>query len=410
MTPMWDLLLVNGHLATMTPDRPYGTVSDGAVGIAGGRITWVGPRADLPSDAERRSGEVLDARGGWITPALVDCHTHIVWGGSRVDEFEARLAGATYEDIARRGGGIVSTVRATREATEEALRAAAVARLDSLLAEGVTVIEVKSGYGLDTATELKMLRVARSLADARPVTVRTTFLGAHALPPDHADDPDAYVDLVCDEMLPAVVESGLADAVDAFCERIAFSPAQVERIFARARQLGLPVKLHAEQLSDSHGAALAASFGALSADHLEWVSDDGVAAMAAADTVAVLLPGAFYALGETRRPPVASFRRHRVPMALSTDCNPGSSPVVSLLLMLSMGCTMFGLTPEEALAGVTRHAARALGLADERGTLEADKVADLVIWDIERPAELAYMIGANPCRAVVRAGRIVRGS
>ncbi len=255
-----------------------------------------------------------------------------------------------------------------------------------------------------------MLRVARSLADARPVTVRTTFLGAHALPPEYADTPDTYVDLVCDEMLPAVAEAGLADAVDAFCERIAFSPPQVERIFARARQLGLPVKLHAEQLSNSGGAALAAAFGALSADHLEYTSEDGVAAMAAAGTVAVLLPGAFYALGETRRPPVESFRRHGVPMALSTDCNPGSSPVVSLLLMLSMGCTLFGLTPEEALAGVTRHAARALGLAHERGTLEADKVADLVIWDVERPAELAYMIGANPCRTVVRSGRVIRSS
>jgi len=407
---MWDLLVLNGHLATMTSDRPYGTVPDGAVGVTAGRIAWVGPRSDLTADAERRSREIVDARGGWITPALVDCHTHLVWGGSRVDEFEARLAGATYEEIARRGGGILSTVRATREATEEALCTAAVARLDNLRAEGVTVVEVKSGYGLDTATELKMLRVARSLAAVRPVTVRTTFLGAHALPPEHADAPDAYVDLVCDEMLPAVAAEGLADAVDAFCERIAFSPEQVERIFARARQLGLPVKLHAEQLSDSHGAALAASFGALSADHLEWVSDDGVAAMAAAGTVAVLLPGAFYALGETRRPPVESFRRHRVPMAVATDCNPGSSPVVSLLLMLSMGCTLFGLTPEEALAGVTRHAAHALGLADERGTLEADKAADLVIWDVDRPAELAYMIGANPCRTVIRAGRIVRSS
>jgi len=407
---MWDLLVVNGHLATMTGDRPYGAVPDGAVGVSDGRIVWVGPRSDLPADAARRSREVVDARGGWITPALVDCHTHLVWGGSRVEEFEARLGGATYEEIALGGGGILSTVRATRETSEDALRSSALGRLDRLLSEGVTTVEIKSGYGLATPTELKMLRVARSLADARPVTVRTTFLGAHALPPEFADAPDAYVDLVCDEMLPAVADAGLADAVDAFCERIAFSPTQVERIFARAHELGLPVKLHAEQLSDSSGAALAAAFDALSADHLEWVSDDGVAAMAATGTVAVLLPGAFYALGETRRPPVDAFRRHRVPMALATDCNPGSSPVVSLLLMLSMGCTLFGLTPEEALAGVTRHAARALGLAGERGTLEPSRMADLVSWDVEHPAELAYMIGANPCRTVIRAGRVVRAS
>jgi imidazolonepropionase len=407
MAAMWDLVVVNGHLATMTPSGPYGAVTDGAVGVRDGRVAWVGQRADLPDDTERRAERVVDAGGGWVTPALVDCHTHLVWGGSRVDEFEARLEGATYEEIARRGGGILSTVRATREATEPELLTAALGRLDRLLAEGVTVVEIKSGYGLDTATELKMLRVARSLSTMRPVAVRTTFLGAHALPPEYRDDPDGYVDLVCDEMLPAVADGGLADAVDAFCERIAFTPEQVERIFRRARELGLPVKLHAEQLSDSRGAMLAARFDALSADHLEWVSEDGIAAMAAAGSVAVLLPGAYYVLRDTHQPPVDRFRAHGVPMALSTDCNPGSSPVVSLLLMLSMGCTLFGLTPAEALAGVTREAARALGMLTTHGTLETGKAADLVVWDVEHPAELAYMVGANPCRTVIRGGRIV---
>jgi imidazolonepropionase len=410
MTPMWDLLIVNGHLATMTPDRPYGSLTDGAIGVVGGRIAWVGPRSDLPTGAERHSAEVVDAHGGWVTPGLVDCHTHLVWGGSRVEEFEARLTGATYEEIARRGGGILSTVKATREAPADGLRDAALTRLDRLLAEGVTVIEIKSGYGLDTPTELKMLRVARSLAEARPLTVRTTFLGAHAVPPEYAETPDQYVNLVCDEMLPEVAAAGLADAVDAFCERIAFTPQQVERIFRRARDLGLPVKLHAEQLSDSHGAALAARFDALSADHLEWVSEEGVEAMASAGSVAVLLPGAYYVLRDTHRPPVDRFRARGVPMALSTDCNPGSSPVVSLLLMLSMGCTLFGLTPSEALAGVTREGARALGMADSHGTIEPGKVADLVVWEVERPAELAYMVGANPCRTVIRGGGVIGGT
>ena len=342
-----------------------------------------------------------------MTPGLIDCHTHILFGGERSREFELRLEGASYEAIARAGGGIVSTVAATRVASEDELIAGASRRLRPFLAEGVTTVEVKSGYGLDLANELKMLRAARRLGETLPVSVRTSFLGAHAVPPEYQGRQADYVDLICREMLPAVARSGLADAVDGFCEGIGFSAAEMERIFQTATDLGLRVKLHAEQLSDLGGAALAARFGALSADHLECLGEDGVAALAAAGTVAVLLPGANYFLAETRRPPVAALRRAGVPMALASNCNPGSAPVLSLLLMLSMGCTLFRLTPEEALAGVTREAAGALGLAD-RGRLVPGLRADLALWDIESPAALSYWIGGNPCVGVIRAGEPVK--
>jgi imidazolonepropionase len=404
---MWDRLWLNANLATMAPGAPYGAIEDGAIAVRGGTIAWVGGAFELPPDAESRTAEVINADGRWITPGLIDCHTHIVYGGNRAGEFEQRLQGATYEEIARAGGGIASTVAATREASKEELLAAARRRIDRLRAEGVTTLEIKSGYGLDIATEVRMLRVARRLAVELPITVRTTFLGAHALPPEFAGRADDYITHVCGEMLEVVAGKGLADAVDGFCEHIGFTVAQMDRVFRAARQHRLPVKLHAEQLSDQGGSQLLARYRGLSADHLEYVSRGGVRALGAVGAVAVLLPGAFYFLRETQRPPVRWLRTHEVPMAVATDCNPGSSPVTSLLLMLNMACTLFGLTPEEALAGVTRNAARALGLHDTHGTLEVGKAADLVVWDIERPAELAYAIGANPCRTVVREGAVV---
>ncbi|MGF7177688.1 imidazolonepropionase [Azospirillum doebereinerae] len=400
---LWDSLWVDLSVATMADAEGYGAIPDAAIGVKDGRIVFVGPRATLPGPMESLAAHVHSGGGGWMTPGLIDCHTHLVYGGNRAREFEMRLEGATYEEIARAGGGIVSTVAATRAAAEDALLAAALPRLESLLADGVTTVEVKSGYGLDTASETRLLRVARRLGQVRPVEVRTTFLGAHALPPEFKGDADGYIDLVCNEMLPAVAEAGLADAVDAFCENIAFSVAQTRRVFETARALGLPVKLHAEQLSNLGGAHLVAEFGGLSADHVEHLDEAGAMAMARAGTVAVLLPGAFYALRETQAPPVELLRRHGVAMALSTDNNPGTSPVCSLLLMLSMGCTFFRLTPAEALAGVTRHAARALGLAD-RGVIAPGMRADLALWGIDHPAELSYAIGFNPCRAVVNAG------
>jgi imidazolonepropionase len=399
-----DAIWVNARLATMAAGPGYGEIEDGAIAVRGGRIAWVGARADLPRRHLETDLRERDAGGRWITPGLIDCHTHLVYAGSRAGEFEQRLNGATYEAIARAGGGIRSTVAATRAASAAALLEASKPRLRALAAEGVTTVEIKSGYGLETVAEAKMLRVARSLGNALPVTVRTTFLGAHALPPEFDGHADAYIDEVCDRMLPEIARAGLADAVDAFCERIGFSAAQTERVFKAASKLGLPVKLHAEQLSDQGGARLAARYGALSADHLEYVEEDGVAAMAQAGTVAVLLPGAFYFLRETRVPPIDLLRRHGVAMAVATDCNPGSSPMTSLLLALNMACTLFRLTPQEALGGATREAARALGLGAEAGTLEAGKVADFVLWDIQRPAELAYGIGVNPCHAVVRRG------
>jgi imidazolonepropionase len=407
--PPWDSLWTHGRLATMRANGvPYGAIENAAIAVKDGRIAWLGSMADVPGDQRAAAREVHNLVGRWVTPGLIDCHTHLVYGGDRAHEFELRLGGATYEEIARAGGGIRSTVAATRAATEDQLIAAADTRLSALQAEGVTVVEIKSGYGLDTETELKMLRAARALGRRRSVTVRTTFLGAHALPPEFDGRADDYIDMIIAEMLPAVAAANLADAVDAFCEKIAFTPEQTERLFAAAATAGLPVKLHADQLSDLGGAALAARFNALSADHLEYTSDAGVAAMAKAGTVAVLLPGAFYFLREKQLPPIAQLRTAKVPIALATDSNPGSSPVTSPLLMLNMACTLFRLTPEEALAGVTRHAATALGLAASHGTLEAGKTADFCAWDIERPAELAYRIGFNPCSVVVQAGLPIR--
>lgn len=387
------MILENATLATMTGPEPYGLVPGGALALEGGRILWAGPMTALPP--EHRNRVRRDMGGRLITPAPIDCHTHIVHGGDRAREFEMRLEGATYEEVARAGGGILSTVRATRGASEPDLLAAALPRVDALLAEGVATIEVKSGYGLDLGTERAMLRTARAIAQARPVRVRTSFLGAHAIPPEYAGRADAYLDEVCLPALEAAHAEGLVDAVDGFCEGIAFAPEQIERVFTRARALGLPVKLHAEQLSHLGGTALAARFGALSADHVEYATEADARALAAAGTVAVLLPGAFYTLRETQAPPVAAFRAHGVPIALATDCNPGSSPMTSILLAMNMGCTLFRLTPEEALRGVTLNAARALGLSD-CGAIAPGMRADLAIWDAGHPAELAYRIGFNP--------------
>ncbi len=385
--------------------QPYGLIEDAALVVSDGMLQWVGPRSDLPANLLNDGTPTMDAKGALITPGLIDCHTHLVYGGNRAGEFEQRLNGASYEDIARAGGGIVSTVTATRAATELELQAQSTPRLQALLAEGVTTLEIKSGYGLALEHERKTLRVARSLGTAHPVSVKTTFLGAHAVPPEFAGRTDDYVDAVL-HMLPLLHAEGLVDAVDAFCERIGFSVAQTERVFQAARGLGLPVKLHAEQLSDSGGAALAARYNAISCDHLEWLSDAGVQAMVRAGTTAVLLPGAFYFLRETRLPPIAQLRSAGVPMAVSTDCNPGSSPCTSLLLMLNMACTLFRLTPEEALAGVTRHATRALGLKD-RGVLAAGMRADFVLWDVASPAELSYAFGSCPRMQTVFNGVIV---
>jgi imidazolonepropionase len=401
---MWDTLLTNARLATMRSDgAPYGTVERGALAIAGERIAWAGAMSELPrgADAER----VVDVEGRCVTPGLIDPHTHIIYAGNRANEFEQRLLGESYAAIAARGGGIISTVRATRAAGEEALVDIAERRLLRLRAEGVTTVEIKSGYGLDRETELAMLRAARALGERSGVRVRTTYLGAHTVPPEFAGRADDYVAFLCDEMLPLIARERLADAVDAFCERIAFSPQQTARVFETATRLGLPVKLHADQLTDGGGAALAARFCALSADHLEHTSEAGVAALAAAGTVATLLPGAYYFLRDTTAPPVAELRKHGVPIALATDSNPGTSPITSLLLILNMACTLFRLTPEEALAGVTRNAARALGIGAETGTLEAGKLADLVVWDVEHPAELAYNVGNAPALTVYARGR-----
>ncbi len=370
-----------------------GVVEDGIVACKDGQIVYAGSRAAAPAF---KAEEVVDCAGRWITPGLIDCHTHLVHAGNRAHEFELRLAGASYEEIARAGGGIVSTMKATRAASEAELVGSALPRLDALIAEGVTTIEIKSGYGLSLEGELKMLRAAKQLGEARPVTVTTSLLAAHAMPPEFAGDPDGYVAYICETIIPAAARAGLADAVDGFCEAIGFTTIQIERIFQAARAHGLPVKLHAEQLSNSHGTALAARFDALSADHLEHLDDAGIAAMVASGTVAVLLPGAYYFTRETQPPPVAKLRAAGVPMALATDCNPGTSPLTSLLLAMNMGATLFRLTAEECLAGVTREAARALGMLAEVGSLEAGKACDLAIWDIERPAELVYRIGGNP--------------
>nr|WP_286183502.1 imidazolonepropionase [Labrenzia sp. R4_1] len=386
-------MLTNAKLVTLTETGdPYGLIEDGVLAIDGETIGYAGPAADLPEAFSDYPNENLNGR--LVTPGLIDCHTHVVFGGDRAREFEMRLEGASYEEVARAGGGIVSTVKATRSASEDELLEGALSRVDALIAEGVTAIEIKSGYGLDQETELKMLTVARKVGSLRSITVRTTFLGAHAVPADYKDRADAYLSEVCLPALDAAHAEGLVDAVDGFCEGIAFSPAQIAKVFEKAKALGLPVKLHAEQLSNLGGTALAASYGALSADHLEYLDEAGVEAMASSGTVAVILPGAFYTLRETQAPPVDLLRRHEVPMALATDCNPGSSPLASLLLTMNMGCTLFRMTPEEALAGVTREAAKALRLTDH-GALEAGKRADLAIWNVQHPAELSYRIGFN---------------
>ncbi|WP_210667740.1 imidazolonepropionase [Pseudomonas protegens] len=388
------------HVATMAEGR-YSAIEDAAIVTSAGLIEWIGPRAELAAvDADR----TVDLGGAWVTPGLIDCHTHAVFGGNRSGEFEQRLQGVSYAEIAAQGGGIASTVRATRAASEDELFASARQRVQALMRDGVTTLEVKSGYGLDLANERKMLRVARRLADELPLAVRATCLAAHALPPEYAGRADDYIAHICDEMLPALAAEGLVDAVDAFCEHLAFSPAQVERLFMKARELGLPVKLHAEQLSSLHGSSLAARYQALSADHLEFMTEEDAIAMAAAGTVAVLLPGAFYFLRETQLPPMDALRRHGVKIALASDLNPGTSPGLSLRLMLNMGCTCFRMTPEEALAGVTVHAATALGLGDSHGSLEVGKVADFVAWQIERPADLAYWLGGDLPKRVVRKG------
>ncbi|MBS0504014.1 MAG: imidazolonepropionase [Proteobacteria bacterium] len=395
-----DTLWTNARLATMAPEA----ASDEApslVAAKDGRIVWAGRTAEAPAITAART---IDCEGRWITPGLIDCHTHLVYAGNRAAEFELRLKGASYEEIARAGGGIVSTMTQTRAASEEALVETALPRLDALIGEGVTTVEIKSGYGLDLASEAKMLRAARALGRRRAVRISTTFLGAHAVPPEFAGRADDYIVRVCDEMLPAIASEGLADAVDAFCEGIGFSAAQTERVFAAAALHGLPVKLHAEQLSNLHGAALAARYGALSADHLEYLDEDGIAAMAAAGTVATLLPGAYYFTRETKLPPIEALRAAGVPIALATDSNPGTSPMTSLLLVMNMAATLFRMTVDECLAGVTRNAALALGLGGEIGTVEAGKACDLAIWNIESPAELVYRIGFNPLHARVVGG------
>src|SRR3954467_4542847 len=404
MAERFDRIWHNARLATMRGDRPdLGEIEQGLIAARGGRIVYAGAETGFPADAD--AIERIDCDGRWITPGLVDCHTHLVFGGNRAHEFELRLKGASYEEIARAGGGIVSTVAATRASSEDELVAGALPRLDVLIGEGVTTVEIKSGYGLNTETEMRQLSAARALGRNRLVSIRTTFLGAHALPAEADGDKDRYIDLVCREMLPAVAQAGLADAVDAFMEGIAFSGDQTARVFQAAKALGLPVKLHADQLSNLGGAALASEFSALSADHLEHADEAGIAAMARANTVAVLLPGAFYFIRETTRPPIELFRAHGVNMALATDCNPGSSPLTSLLLAMNMGATLFRMTVAECLAGVTREGARALGLLRETGTLEAGKWCDLAIWDIERPAELIYRIGFNPLHRRVWRGQ-----
>lgn len=400
--PDWDLLLTDARIATMADDgAAYGIIDNAALAIANGRIAWLGNADSLPpaNIAQRRS-----VAGRWLTPALIDCHTHLIFAGNRAREFEQRLAGVSYEEIARGGGGIMSTVNATRTADSDDLLHAAKYRLASLQAEGVATVEIKSGYGLDEVSELRLLGVIRELAKTATPTIRSTFLGAHSVPPDFRGKSDQYVDLIVNKMLPQVGEQNLADAVDAYCEKIAFSTAQIARVFAAAKNLGLAVKLHADQLSDGGGAELAASFNALSADHLEYTSDKGVRAMKDAGTVAVLLPGAFLTLRETQIPPIDSLRHHQVPIAIATDCNPGTSPLCSLRTAMTLATSLFRLTPEECLAGVTRNAAAALGLAEDRGTLTAGKRADIAIWDIDHPRELSYWIGLNNLAELLVAG------
>lgn len=396
-----DRIWRNARLATCHGDG-YGLVEDGSLASKDGMLVWAGPEKEMP---DFNADDVVDVKNRWITPGLIDCHTHLVYAGNRAREFEQRLNGATYEEISKAGGGIVSTVDATRKASLEDLVRQSLPRLDHLIADGVTTIEIKSGYGLDTETECKMLQAARALGDERGVRVVTTFLGAHALPKEFAGNSDGYIDAVCQKQLPAVAKAGLADAVDAFCEGIGFSYGQTRKVFEAARAYGLPVKLHAEQLSNLNGAALVAEFGGLSADHLEHVDEAGLGAMAQAGTVATLLPGAFYYLRDSNLPPINRMRALGVEMAVATDCNPGSSPLTSLLLAMNMACTLFQLTPLEALLGTTRNAAKALGLKDQTGSLEVGKVCDLAIWDIDHPAELSYAMGFNPLHQRVFGGK-----
>ncbi len=402
----WDALWLNANLATFSEaGNDYGVIENAALAVKDGRIAWIGCVDALTASHKANALAVHEADGCWITPGLIDCHSHLVYAGNRAREFEMRLNGATYEELQKAGGGILATVNATRAASAAELLQVSQKRLASLKREGVTTIEIKSGYGLDLENEIKMLQAARQIGESdRQVDVVTSFLGAHALPPEFQDNSDGYIEQIVDVILPTVAEQGLADAVDGFCEGIGFSTAQIERVFIKAKELDLPVKLHAEQLSYLGGAQLAARYRALSADHLEYISESGVKALAAAGSVAVLLPGAYYILRESQLPPVQMFRDHAVPIAIATDTNPGSSPIVSLLLILNMACTLFSLTPAEALRGVTRNAARALGLEEDRGTLEAGKRADFVLWDIEHPAELVYMVGANPCVSVIKNG------
>jgi len=401
----WDYVLIGGHLASMVPDAgPYGALTDAALAIAGERIAWIGPAEEARQQAAARGTTALDATGLWLTPGLIDCHTHLVYGGDRAVEFEQRLLGASYEQIARAGGGINATVAATRAASDAVLRSSASSRARSLCREGVTTLEIKSGYGLDLATELRLLRIARQLGESLPLSVKTTFLGLHALPPEYAQNRQGFIDALSGPWLERVVQAGLADAVDGYCESIAFSVAETTQYLRAAQALALPIHLHAGQLSDLGAAQLASRFRALSADHLEYLDQEGVQALASAGTVAVLLPGAYYTLRQTQPPPVALLRAAGVPMAVATDCNPGTSPCTSILLMLNMACTLFGLTAEEALAGVTRIAARALGTLNDRGTLEVGKRADLALWRIDQPAQLSYGLGINPCVAVVQGG------
>lgn len=390
----WDLLLTDARIATLAPGMPkYGEIGeagDAALAVSNGCIAWLGPQADLPAH-DAKTSRSLDGR--WLTPALIDCHTHLVFGGDRSDEFERRLEGASYEEIARSGGGILSTVRATRDASADELFDSALPRVQALIAEGVATLEIKSGYGLDVENELKMLEVASRLGESAGISVRKTLLAAHTVPPEFSKNADGYIDLICEELLPAVVERGLADAVDAYCESIAFSAPQIARLFRKVRELRLPLKLHADQLSDGGGAELAAHFGAISADHLEYTSLSGVKAMAEAGAVAVLLPGAYLTLGESQQPPVAALREHAVPIAIASDCNPGTSPICSLRTAMMLASRLFRLTPLECLAGTTREAARALGLSNDRGTLEVGKRADIAVWDIAHPRELTYWTG-----------------
>jgi imidazolonepropionase len=400
--PDWDLLITDARIATMRADQPdYGVIEDGAIAVTDGMLAWIGERSQLPT---ARATDTISVAGRWLTPALIDCHTHLVFGGDRAAEYEQRQRGASYEDIARAGGGIMSTVRATRSESADALLESALQRARALMRDGVATIEIKSGYGLDVENEIKSLEVARRVAAATGLTIRTTLLAAHTVPPEFKDNADGYIDLICDVLIPTVAERQLADAVDAYCESIAFTPAQVARVFARAREFSLPVKLHADQLSDTGGAALAAQFTALSADHLEFAANDGVRAMAAAGTTAVLLPGAFVTLNETQSPPVNQLRAEQVPIAVATDCNPGTSPLLSVREAMALASRVFGLTPEESLAGATRNAARALGL-DDRGVLAVGKRADLAIWNIAHPQDLSYWLGSQPLSGLFIAGQ-----